>query len=371
MIKKLLPTMIGAALVGGMTTAAADVTVFGHLDTSIDMVDVEEPGFSIDDTNLHCTTCSIGFKGSEDLGNGLKAIFKLDFQFNMTERGGESSSGNSEDTIRDEYGSPTSYSTSLFEELAPRFGSENDTDAITDRDQWLGLAGGFGQIRIGTISTVYKSHGAMLDPLYRTSLQAREHGLMSNYFHSGAGEEANGRATNTFRYDSPNFSGFKVGAHYTLDNNEGDGEDDNPFGIGGSYENGGILVFADYITNDGGNANPNGDISAWKIGGKFSMDAFAVMAQYEDAEEDNFSEELQQWHIGGTFTMGNNLIYAAYGQNEVEFDGVKDHDVDAWTIALMHSLSKRTKAYVGYNTREESESDVEIDQFSVGMKHKF
>ena len=86
MIKKLLPTMIGAALVGGMTTAAADVTVFGHLDTSINNVDTEIAGVSADDTNFHCTTCSVGFKGSEDLGNGLKAIFKLDFQFDTINR---------------------------------------------------------------------------------------------------------------------------------------------------------------------------------------------------------------------------------------------------------------------------------------------
>jgi predicted porin len=371
MTKKLLPAMIGLALVGGMTAAAADVTVMGHIDTSIDNVDVTEAGDSADDTNLHCTTCSIGFKGSEDLGNGLKAIFKIDFQYNTTERGGESDSGNSEDTIRDEFGS-ASVGGSAFEQDAP-YNSENDNDAITDRDQWIGLAGGFGKIRIGTISTGYKSHGAMIDPLYRTSLQGREHGLQSNRFHSGAGEEAQGRATNTIRWDSADFSGVKLVAHYTLDNNEGDGEDDNPFGIGGSYSNGGILVFADYITNDGSATNGSGDISAWKIGGKYSMGDIAVMGQYESADEDNNQEELMQWHIGGTYTMGNNMMYAAYGQSEVEFAGVTDHDTEAWTIALMHSLSKRTKAYVGYSTLEEDAAPggLEADQFSVGMKHKF
>ena len=83
MIKKILPTMIGVALAGGMTAAAADVTVFGHIDTSYDATDVD--GGS-DDQNLNCNTCSIGFKGSEDLGNGLKAIFKIDFQYDTTER---------------------------------------------------------------------------------------------------------------------------------------------------------------------------------------------------------------------------------------------------------------------------------------------
>ena len=34
MIKKILPVMIGAALVGGMSSAFADVTAMGHIDTS-------------------------------------------------------------------------------------------------------------------------------------------------------------------------------------------------------------------------------------------------------------------------------------------------------------------------------------------------
>jgi predicted porin len=77
----------------------------------------------------------------------------------------------------------------------------------------------------------------MLDPLYRTALQGRDRGLQSN-LHRGAGEEGQGRATNTLRYDSPSWNGLKGGFHYTLDGDENDGEDDNPYGVGLSYENG-------------------------------------------------------------------------------------------------------------------------------------
>ncbi len=101
---KLLPTLIGAALAAGMGAAQADITVFGHIDTSIVNTDQDhgwrnmsqnpQRGWytivaisgTVDDTNFVCTTCSIGFKGSEDLGNGLKAIFYLDFQMDMFNR---------------------------------------------------------------------------------------------------------------------------------------------------------------------------------------------------------------------------------------------------------------------------------------------
>jgi predicted porin len=362
MIKKILPAMIGVALAGGMTAAAADVSVFGHIDTSIDYRDFSDSdptSVDDDDTNLHCTTCSIGFKGSEDLGNGLKAIFSIDFQYNTTER-------NSRSTSNDGLGGAQN----------DTLGFENVDDAITDRDQWLGLGGNFGQVRIGTISTVYKSHGAMIDPLYRTSLQGRDLSLQSSEFHSGAGEELQGRATNTIRYDSPSFSGFKVGAHYTLDNNKNNptvigGEDKDPYGIGASYENGGILVFADWMDNQLGGV---GNVNAWKVGGKYTFADFAVMGQYEDAEGDsNTDEELTVWHIAGSYTLGNNLLYAAYGNRELDDNGPGTlEDIDTWTIAAIHNLSKNTSVYMGYNNQADNGGfDPELDQFSLGMKLKF
>jgi predicted porin len=364
MTKKILPMMIGVALAGGMTTAAADVSLFGHIDTSYDATDVDG---GHDDQNLHCTTCSIGFKGSEDLGNGLKAIFSIDFQYNTTERNSRSTSNDGLGGAQDDTN-----------------GNEPVADAITDRDQWLGLSSNFGQVRIGTISTVYKSHGAMIDPLYRTALQGRDHGLQSGYFHSGAGEELQGRATNTIRYDSPSYSGFKVGGHYTLDNNKNNpppGEDKDPYGIGASYENGGALVFVDWMDN--GQGGP-GNVEAWKVGGKYDMGMFSVMGQYENAKGDKtISKEEDVWHIAGTGSLFGITAYLGYGMGK---DDASNDEYTTWTLAAMHNFSKNTMVYVGHSQVDcdtggpSATLDVcsgtatnggEKDQTSFGLKHKF
>ncbi|NNJ93569.1 MAG: porin [Halobacteria archaeon] len=339
MNKKLLPALVGAALAGSVNPAAADVSVMGHIDVSY--IGFDQDGGS-DDTVFSCTTCSVGFKGSEDLGNGLKAIFKIDFQYDAVNR--------------------------------------NSSGSITDRDQWVGLGGGFGKVRIGTISTVYKSHGAMIDPLYRTALQGRDRGLQSGY-HSSAGEELQGRADNTFRYDSPDFNGFKVGAHYTLDSDETDGEDDNPYGIGASYSNGGILAFADYMTNDGSTASPFGERDAWKVGGKYSGDIFGVMGQYEDYQNSSTDEETA-WHVAGTVSLLGIDMYLGFGKTE---DDTSSHDLTSWTLAVSHNLSKRTMVYAGHsqidcdagaNATLSACSNVgagggEDDKTALGIKHKF
>ncbi len=351
MIKKILPAMVGAVLAGGMTAAAADVSIFGHIDASVLGWD---DGTS-DDINFVCTTCSIGFKGSEDLGNGLKAIFSLDFEYDIFNRNPMSQATYTIPTASGSYTTTTPA-----------------TSSITDRDQWVGLAGGFGQIRIGTISTSYKSHGAMIDPGYRTVAQMRGVGIQSN-LHSGAGEEGQGRATNTARWDSPDYNGFKATATFTLDSTEADGENDNPYGIGGSYENGGILVFADYLTNDHG-----GQDDAWKVGGKYSMDNFAVFGQYEfdgglisSKSTSNTVDGGDVWMLGGSYTMGSNMVYGAYGQGD-DNSAVGDSGYDSYEIVGVHSLSKNTLAYAGYvKESPDAAGASDTDLYTVGMKHTF
>jgi predicted porin len=357
MIKKILPAMIGAALVGGMSSAVADVTAMGHIDTAIlyqdpgqdfDLVDTDST------TNMVCTTCSFGFKGSEDLGNGLKAIFKIDFQYDTVER--------------------------------------NSGGAITDRDQWIGLDSNFGQLRLGTISTEYKSHGAMLDPIYRTVLQGRDIGLQSS-LHSGAGQDGQGRAERTIRYDSPTFSGFKVMGHYTMQEDTAANDTDSPWGIGGQWQGGGFLVYADYITSDAG-----GDDDAWDIGGRWGYKNYALFGMYEgdggliSSKGNAVSSQLgisdlqdpltgtgdgaDTWFVGGTATFGNNMLYAAYGQQDNSSYAKKDLDIktgyDVWNIVGVHSLSKRTKVYAGYAQNGPNEKDLEdIDWWTLGVKHTF
>ena len=380
MIKKILPTMIGAALVGGMAPAVADVTVFGHLDTSVDYVDAGEST-----TNLNCNTCSLGFKGSEDLGNGLKAIFKLDFQFDMTERNTGRARSSSDSftavtkvtTTKDLGGNVTNVQTksSTFTAVT----NVSDSSSITDRDQWLGLAGNFGQIRIGTISTIYKSHGAMIDPVYRTSAQARGVGLQSR-LHSGAGEDGQGRAEDTFRYDSPSWNGLKIGATYTMQTDTGN-TTNSPFSVGAQYKNGPFLVFADYITNDNG-----GDDAAYKLGGKWTFGNYSLYGQYEfDDGLISFADGTQGgnkgdsgdgadvWEIGGTAQFGNNTLVAAYGQGDKTSGGNGiNNEYEVFEIVGVHSLSKRTAVYGGYvNIQPDADSDRDADIVTVGMKHKF
>ncbi|WJW75857.1 porin [Thiohalobacter sp. IOR34] len=352
MDKKILSAAVAGVLAGSMAFAAnADVTVFGKLNMSIDSVDVD--GGS-DDINMNCTTCSVGFKGSEDLGNGLKAVFLIDFQYDGSER--------------------------------------NANGALTDRDQWVGLAGeGWGSVKFGTISTGYKSTGAMIDPLYRTSAQARGLGFQSS-LHLGAGENGQGRMTNHVRYDSPSMSGFKVIVDYSFDSEDVTTRDDDAWGLTGVYKNGPILGFVSYLTNDHG-----GEDDAWKIGGSYQInDEAKVFAQYENdgglissttelaaGAASNTTKDADVWHIGATYTMGSNMLYAAYGQGDDNntSGATNTAEYDTWTIAVAHMFSKRTFVYGGYNNIDCDGTTGNVcgsrtrageqDVITIGLQHNF
>ena len=365
MTKKLLPAVIGMILAGGVAVVQADVQVMGHIDESINYIDGKNSPY-VDkgdtETRFICTTCSIGFKGSEDLGNGLKALFILDWQYDI-----------------------------------------NNSTGLSGRDQYLGLGGNFGTLKVGTMSTVYKSHGAMLDPIYRTVAQGRDIGLQS-LLHSGKGTSGQGRNTNAVRYDSPSWNGLKFGANYTVNPDSNNTQDDNGYGAGISYENGGILVFADYLTNDSG-----GDDEAMKLGAKYTLNNFAIFGQYEwdkglitDADtgslgQTNTGDGADVWFAGATYTMGNNMIYAAYGQGSDSSTRVESSstvltadpvtgnvtssrvtttakesipEYKSWEVVGTHTFSKRTLAYLGY-VYVDPDGTSDVTHYTLGVKHTF
>ena len=101
MNKKLVALAVAAAVVAPLA-AVADTTLYGRIHTSLEYEDgdaidisrspttgaISESVSTADDTwNVRNETTRIGVKGSEDLGNGLKAIFQAEWAFNSAEGG--------------------------------------------------------------------------------------------------------------------------------------------------------------------------------------------------------------------------------------------------------------------------------------------
>jgi len=111
-----------------------------------------------------------GLKGEEDLGGGLKTVFKLESGFSV-DTGAGSSSG-------------------LF-----------------NRTSYVGLAGSFGEVRFGNVRTAYDDVSIVTDPLW-DSLLAPAYSVWHQNYKATPG--------NSIYYVTPNLSGVTVAASYAL-----------------------------------------------------------------------------------------------------------------------------------------------------------
>jgi predicted porin len=369
MKNKLVNSLIAVALAAGASIVSADVTLYGQLDLSIDASDRDGVR---DDVNMGSNRSSFGVKGSEDLGNGMAAFFKLEWQVDIDDADIEKSSFNEDET----------------------------SSGFSGRDQYIGLSfERFGKLTFGTMSTAYKSDATALDPAYRTRIQSRNVGLHS-ILHKGKGDQGEGRATNTVRYDSPSWNGLSGTVHYTFDNDQNAGnvqpgksdEDDDPYGAGIRYKGGNLYAFASYITN-----NQSGDSDAYQVGAKYTMNAFAFWGMYEFDRglistqtfgTGNDGDGADVWNLGGSWTIGNNMLAFRYGQSDdtdAKVGGEKVRsEYNTWSITGQHKFSNRTKVYAGFSEQDcdkgnqNNTADVkfceyrgEDDIFTLGMRHNF
>jgi predicted porin len=306
MKKRFLIAAMAAAMVSPIA-AHANATVYGNLHLSIDSYD------SADNLDMNSNTSAIGVKGSEDLGGGVSAIYKAEFQIDPTER------------------------------------AQN----ITDRDQWIGLKSAMGTVKFGTMSSNYKQMGGKVDPMYRTQLEGRGFMSTQSNLHSGAGE-SRGRMTNTVQYASPKMGGLQAVFNTTIS-----GNDDETLGLGVRYVQKGIMAYFDYIDTAAMQA-ANLD-AAFKFGGKFKMDALVIGAQFEMVEDAGVQGD----------TIFLSADYQLNDTDNVAFT-FGDNDTDDAGFALMynHNLSNRTNVYAGYGDNA-SMSAADDQVVTLGMRHKF
>ena len=112
-----------AAALFGAGAAQADVTLFGEARLSING-DNNVPLFgNQQNTYMGSNQSAFGFKGSEDLGNGLKAVFHFEWQLDPT---------------------------------VTQFPGQTNT--LSDREQFVGLQDdSYGRLVFGTVNTGYKN----------------------------------------------------------------------------------------------------------------------------------------------------------------------------------------------------------------------
>jgi len=348
MNKKLIVAAIAAA-VAAPSIAAADATVYGKVRVATQYSDRE--GTNADNWGMEDQISRLGIKGSEDLGNGLSAIYKMEFGVNVGDGFGKSS-----------------------------FWSQ--------RNSYVGLAGGWGTFLVGRHDTPYKMSSGKLDFFADTAADydnGCDVAAVCNYNPNGAGQLFNSlRVDGAIAYVSPSFSGFTLsGAVVQTDTNTTweDGDDFmSAYSLAAQYSNGPWFASLAYESLDPDSlAGVNADNDTkWRLGlGILGMAGFSASVIYEERDNTAFisDSDRQSWQIQGAYDFGNNRIKAMYGDRDDDnylTDGTPlDADFDVWAIGYQYNFSSRTDVQVLYRDLNGDNNVMDDSVFAVQLDHAF
>jgi predicted porin len=303
----------------------------------------------------------IGIKASEDLGNGLTAIMGIEFKADYSENNANDSldcSATSTSTVTDTNGdTPATVADDTVSTDTSCSGKGGA--ALTGRDSWVGLKGGFGTVLAGRLKAPYKyAGGVKYDAFVATALQARGAAGMSGNVGGGKAFGHGGFASNALGY-SNKFGAVKVDVAY-LPETDGSG-----FMASGKYMASNFEVFValgDYSGADG----DSDDYTATKVGGKFKTGPHSIMLQMEDTEAAG-TTGVAYTFLGYQMKMGMNTLVFQYG--------MQDHDNDAkdgtyMVLGAYHNFSKTSSLYGGYRNTDIDDDSGET-AITVGLRQKF
>ena len=344
-------TLIALAVLGAFGAAhASDVTIYGKLQPSYDFVDVDATN---DISDMTWNNSRLGFKGSEDLGNGLKAIFQIESKVKMTETGGGS---------------------------------------IADRDSWVGLAGEFGSITFGNHQTAYVKAAAKYD--FMSDSIGDYNNIMGAVSGAASGDNSdelnlylNARVKKSAYYKSPVISGFQVQASYAMGAQHKLGDDQDISAIAATYTNGPLQVLAGYEVQKNG-ALSGKDVEGMKIGAGYKLPfGTQINAIYENVSVEDNGGDVDHFYLAAAHPVTSAVDVMAsfiYADNDGDVAG-SDDGAKMYAVGAKYKFSKRTNVMAVYaKIANDSTGQYGIDSngyyaaqgkdvsaFSVRLQHNF
>ncbi len=380
-------TLAAVAVLGAFagSALAADVQLYGIVDTGFlyTHTDTDKAGAdAVDKLEMKSGMASgsrFGFKGTEDLGNGLTVGFIL-------ENGIESDTG-------------------------------VDKGVFFDRESSLFLQGSFGKVAFGRIGSINNgvSSWAKYGMISAFGTSFTDCAAQAGTFAMGAG-----MWDNMVAYQTPTFAGFTAYAQYGMGNSkknygsvENESSSDRYYALGATYANGPLNLYAavdsiNYASWSNGTAIHAGDVDdslTVTIGGNFDFEVLTLFAgaQYFDeiaADKTSgilgtteglrtgFAGKLEGWGLGvsAKIPAGPGVALVGVGYVDAEAAGSvaptnEKDELTRWVVSAGYDypFSKRTDIYVAATYMQDSleytaataDRDASVIGAMVGLRHKF
>jgi predicted porin len=356
-------TLIAVAALAacGAAMAQSTVTVYGIADVygRYSTTDKGNVAGSLAKTEIGTggiNTSRWGLKGSEDLGSGLKANFKLEEGFSMDTGAGQT---------KDFASAPQAFA----------------------RESWVGFSGGFGEVKLGKTFTPFDDVLGVSDGMFHAV-------SMSPMRVAFASENYRDTISNTVYYASPNFSGLAAAVSYSAA--EGDPKRARVEAFNVTYGSGPVAVQFAYqdehvdLASAGGITGTTANDGTYAVlGGSYDFGIAKAKTTYAKvtnkawggSAENIDGNNTKEWQIGVDVPISSALTLSAdYAQSDDDnaTGANPTQKRDGFGVAGKYVLSKRTFLYGGFSVNKASQvvtgsttGDWKKNIVELGMNHKF
>jgi predicted porin len=358
-------SIIAAAILAsgaGVASAQSGITIYGIADAGYVRESGGAGGVVSKLTSGVGSHSRIGFRGNEDLGGGLSALFTLETGFRI-------------DT-----------------------GEVDTAGTFFNRQAFVGLKSNIGQLTLGRQYTPWHQALSQIGDPFGTGYAGGSKNVFPDF-------GTNVRSSNTILYTSPNIQGFSGDFAYSFGEQIGSNESGRQFGFSFGYANGPLNVRLAYNNKNNDIAPAPGVTPVSRSIARNTLVvanydfkvvkaylAFGVDKGFNSAPLGNpnnpfgnvlapvASTDSNEVLLGATAPVGpGTLLVTLMRKND---KGNLDQDADSWGIGYQYPLSKRTNVYAaygavindngaGYTVNNNTESGSGDHAFNLGIRHTF
>ena len=340
MKKKLLALAVLGSLAAA-SHAQSNVALFGVVDLGLERTTLSPGASTLRLSSGIQSGSRWGLKGTEDLGGGMSASFKLESGFDAST------------------------------------GAAGQGGLAFGRQVWVGLNGGFGSLKLGRQYTPIFGAIDTVDP-FDAGITGDGSGIAAVFRSYGV------RMNNTINYSTPTMGGFSAELAYGLGEFPGSTSTGSQWGGALNYASGPLTLVAAY--HDQGlvtGGASNGNARTLMIGGVYDLTAVKLHAAFADNRDKNgagaSTARSRDYMVGVTVPVGAFALLAEYVRHNDTL--VANADASYYQLGATYDLSKRTNFYTSYSTiRNQSAGDAggntgapgtNISWLNVGIRHRF
>lgn len=350
MKKSLIALAVLAA--AGAASAQSSVQLYGIADAYFgqvkDTVKIEGVKNTSQQTSVNdggVASSRFGLKGAEDLGGGLKAVFTLEQGFKLDS------------------------------------GEQATPGQAFSREASVGVAGNFGQVRLGKQFTAYDDVRGVANNTFDADISATKH-VWAPY---------SGNANNSIKYVSPSYAGFSGAVSYALGENKSPASSAGYLGaLSAQYANGPLVVAYGFQQEKAGDTTvltggvgstlglATGEKATYNLlSGSYNFGVAKLVGGISNVKLDQAGPDAKanEYQFGVEVPLAANLnLGAGYAYSKAKVDGDTVGKSRGFSAALLYSLSKRTTAYAAYLNAKDTQVDgdeFKKQVYAVGVKHAF